>query len=148
VTQTGPLPEIDETNRHFWTGGAEGELRFLRCQDCGHYVHPPRPRCASCWGERVEPEAVSGDAVVQTFTINHQPWLPGMEVPFVVAIVELPEQAGLRLTTGVIDCAPEDVHIGMPVRVTFEQHDDVFMPFFRPAERPAERPADRPGEGA
>ena len=135
MTQTGPLPERDEQNRFFWTSGADGTLRFLRCQDCGHYIHPPRPRCAGCAGEHIEPEAVSGEAVVASFTINHQQWTPGMEVPFVVAIVELPEQVGLRLTTGIVGCEPEDVWIGMPVRVTFEQHQDVWMPFFEPAER-------------
>jgi uncharacterized OB-fold protein len=57
-----------------------------------------------------------------------------MELPFVVAIVELPEQAGLCLTTNVIDCPIQDVAIGMPVRVVFEQHDDVWIPFFRPAD--------------
>jgi uncharacterized OB-fold protein len=75
---------------------------------------------------------VSGDAVVHTFTVNHQPWQPGVQVPYVVAIVELPEQDGLRLTTNIVGCAPEEVRIGMPVHVTFEQVDDVFLPLFRP----------------
>jgi len=134
VTQVGPLPELNATNRDFWTGGETGELLLLRCQDCGHYLHPPSPRCSVCLGEQIQSEAVSGEATVATFTINYQPWLPEMEVPFVVAIVELPEQVGLRLTTNVIDCPPEDVHVGMPVRVAFEQHEDVWIPFFRPAD--------------
>jgi uncharacterized OB-fold protein len=70
---------------------------------------------------------------VHTFTVNHQAWMPGPELPYVVAIVELPEQEGLRLTTNIVDCAPEEVRIGMPVEVTFEQHDDVWIPLFRPA---------------
>jgi len=135
MTQTGPLPALDDQNRFFWTSGADGTLRFLRCRDCGLYIHPPRPRCARCMGENLEPEPVSGNAVVASFTINHQPWTPGMEVPFVVAIVELPEQAGLRLTTGIVGCEPGDVRIDMPVRVTFEQHEDVWLPFFEPAPR-------------
>ena len=28
--------------------GAEGELRFLRCQDCGYWIHPPPPVCPKC----------------------------------------------------------------------------------------------------
>lgn len=132
MTQIGPLPRLDDANRPFWTGGERGELCFQRCQDCGHYLHPPSPRCSACYSERIEPERVSGEATVVTFSINHQPWLPDMEVPFVVAIVEMPEQDGLRLTTNVIDCPIEEVAIGMPVRVVFEQHDDVWIPFFRP----------------
>ena len=134
MTQPGPLPALDDSNRFFWTAGRDGALRFLRCQDCGYYVHPPRPRCAACAGERLAPEAVSGNATVASFTINHQPWMPEMEVPFAVAIVELPEQEGLRLTTGLKGCAPEEVRIGMPVHVTFEQHEDVWLPFFAPVE--------------
>jgi uncharacterized OB-fold protein len=34
----------------------------------------------------------------------------------------------------VVDCAVEDVHIGMPVQVSFEQADEaVGVPFWRPA---------------
>jgi len=52
----------------------------------------------------------------------------------VVAIVELEEQAGLRLTTNLVGCAPADVAIGMPVRVVFEDAGDgVFLPLFEPA---------------
>ena len=78
------------------------------------------------------PEATSGRATVHTFTINHQAWMPGPELPYVIAIVELPEQAGLRLTTNVVDVAPDAVFIGMPVEVLFEHHEDVWIPLFRP----------------
>jgi hypothetical protein len=71
---------------------------------------------------------------VATFTLNHQRWLPGLEVPYCIAIVELDEQPGLRLTTNVVGCPPESVRIGMRVRVTFEQHGDVYLPLFTPDE--------------
>ena len=131
------LPRISDRNRHFWIGGAEGELRFLRCQDDGTYVHPPTPRCPKCHGKNLAVEAVSGRATVHTFSINVQQWMPGPESPYVVAIVELPEQEGLRLTTNIVNCAPDDVRIGMPVQVVFERHDDgdesVYIPLFEPA---------------
>ena len=76
---------------------------------------------------------MSGRGTVHTFTVNHQPWIPGYEPPYAVAIVELEEQEGLRLMTNVVGCPPDDVHIGMPVRVTFEHHDDVWLPLFTPA---------------
>ncbi len=127
------LPRLTDDNRFFWTGGADGELRFLRCQACGYYVHPYGPRCPRCLGSDVQPEAVSGLGTVYTFTVNHQPWYPGLEPPYVVAIVELPEQAGLRLTTGIVGCEPVDVTIGMTVRAVFERYDDVWLPFFEPS---------------
>lgn len=126
-----PLPAVTPATAHFWTSGQRGALELLRCTACGYWLHPPGPVCPQCFGTP-EPRAVSGDAVVHTFTINHQRWQPDVEVPYVVAIVELPEQDGLRLTTNIVGCAPEDVTIGMPVRVTFEQVEDVFLPLFRP----------------
>jgi hypothetical protein len=69
---------------------------------------------------------------VHTYTVNHQPWYPGLDPPYVVAIVALPEQDGLRLTTNIVGCEPADVHIGMAVRVTFDHVDDVWLPMFAP----------------
>lgn len=140
MTTTEPpfriLPRVTDRNRFFWTGGADGELRFLRCQDCRYYVHPPLPRCPQCQSKRVAPEAVSGRAHLATYSINHQPWMPGPELPYVVAIVEIVEQPSVRLTTNLVHCAHDDIAIGMPVRVTFEHHEDpdgdVWIPLFEP----------------
>ena len=130
------LPRLDDTNREFWTGGAHGELRFWRCQDCGFYLHPPQPICPIDRSKRLAPEAVSGRARVASYTINHQPWMPGLELPYVVAIVEIVEQPSVRLTTNIVNCEPGAVRIGMPVRVVFEHHadpdGDVYLPLFEP----------------
>ncbi len=130
------LPRLTSRNEHFWTGGARGELCFLRCAACRHYVHPPAPVCPRCLGRKLAAEAVSGRATVLTYTVNHQAWVPeSSDPPYVIAIVEIAEQAGLRLTTNVVNCPPDEVKIGMPVRVVFEQHDDVFIPLFEPEAR-------------
>ncbi len=59
-------------------------------------------------------------------------WNPDVVVPYVIAMVELPEQAGLRLTTNIVNCATEDLYIGLPLRVTFEQQGEHFVPLFEP----------------
>ena len=129
------LPRVTPQNEHFWRGGADGELRFLRCGGCRYYVHPPAPICPECLSRDLSAEAVSGRAVVHTFTVNHQPWIPGFDPPYVVAIVALEEQQGLRLTTNLVNCEPEDVSIGMRVKVLFEDvGDEVFLPLFEPSE--------------
>jgi uncharacterized protein len=127
------LPRLDDRNRPYWTGGEHGELRFWRCQACGWWLHPPGPICPECLSNDLAVEATSGRAVVHTYTINHQPWYPGLEPPYVIAIVELPEQEGLRVTTNIVGCDPVDVAIGTDVRVTFERYDDVWLPMFEPA---------------
>ena len=126
------LPQLSASNEHFWTGGARGELCLLRCRACRYWIHPPAPICPSCLSRDVRVEVASGRARVATFTENHQPWIPGFPPPYLVAIVELEEQAGLRLTTNLVGCATPEVRIGMPVRAVFEQHDEVWIPLFEP----------------
>jgi uncharacterized OB-fold protein len=127
------LPLVTPENEHYWQGGSRGELCFLRCDDCRHYVHPPAPLCPGCLSRQLSPEAVSGRAVVHTFTVNHQPWIPGFDPPYVVAIVSIEEQPSLRLTTNLMNCEIDDVEIGMPVQVVFEDiGEGVFLPLFEP----------------
>lgn len=130
-----PLPQLTPEVAFFWESGRDGVLRMLRCADCGYWIHPPGPVCPECLGSVVSPQPLSGRATVTTYTINRQQWSPDLEVPYVVAIVDLEEQEGLRLTTNIVGCPVEDVAVGMAVEVTFEQHDDVWLPLFRPVDR-------------
>lgn len=128
----GPLPELDELNRFFWVSGEDGTLRFQRCGDCGHWQHPPSVICPKCLSENIAPQAVSGLATVGAVTVNHQAWMPGMTEPYVIAIVELDEQPGLRLTTNIVGIEPDKVFIGQRIKVVFEHADDVWLPLFIP----------------
>jgi len=125
-----PLPRLNPMNRAFWTAGAQGELRIMHCGSCGHFNHPPQPVCRNCLSENVSPAAVPGTGVVDTFTVNHQAWFPELAVPYVIARVALDAAPGVTLTTNIINCSPEEVAIGDRVRVTFEQHGDIFVPLF------------------
>ncbi len=126
------LPALSDANRHFWTGGERGELVILACDDCRYLVHPPSPRCPQCLSRDLTPKPVSGLAHVASYTVNHQPWNPTMPERYVVAIVEIDEQPSVRLMTNIVGCDPDDVWIGMPVRVVFEPDEDVFLPMFTP----------------
>ena len=126
------LPVPSDANLHFWQGGREGRLQFLRCGACGWWLHPPMPVCPQCLSRDLTVQAVPGRGTVYSYTVNHQPWYAGQEVPYVVALVALPEQAGLRLMTNVVGCPVEDVHIAMAVTVEFVEIEDVFVPLFRP----------------
>ncbi|MFM7144673.1 MAG: Zn-ribbon domain-containing OB-fold protein, partial [Alphaproteobacteria bacterium] len=70
---------------------------------------------------------------VYTFTVTWQNQMPGFreELPYVLAYVELEE--GVLLLTNVVECKPDEVRIGLPVEVVFEDvSDDVAIPRFRP----------------
>lgn len=75
---------------------------------------------------------MSGRGRIHSFTVNHQQWIPGSD-PYVIALVTIAEQDDVRLTTNLVGCDASEVHIGMEVEVTFEAHDDVWLPLFRPS---------------
>jgi uncharacterized OB-fold protein len=131
-------PALNDVNRPFWTCGASGQLRITRCASCDRWVFPLSMRCPDCSGATAY-EAVSGKGTVFTHTTNFHRYNPAIPVPYNISIVELPEQEGLRFTTNVVDCPPENVHVGMPVHVQFEQHGEVFVPVFVPDD-PGVRP--------
>jgi uncharacterized OB-fold protein len=131
-------PALDDTNRFFWTSGEDGRLRFLRCQACGYYLHPPIPRCPQCGSRELAPEAVSGRGEVFSYTINHQSW-DGSTEPWAIVLVTFPEQEGLRLTSNLVGVDLDDVRIGMPVQVVFQQYDQVWFPVFEPVREGAPR---------
>ncbi len=126
------LPELDDLNRFFWTSGVDNQLRILRCSDCHFWLHPPGIICPQCLSKNLAPEAVSGLGTIEALTINHQPWTPGQQVPYTIAIVGLDEQKGLQLTTNIVGCPPESAFIGQRVRVVFEALEDVYLPLFTP----------------
>jgi uncharacterized protein len=132
MTLPRPLPAITSDNRPFWTGGERGELLIEQCDACATYIHPPTGFCPTCESRATHYQPVSGQAFVETFTINNREWMPGMPVQMVLAMVRLAEAPEVRLVTNIVDCAAEDVRFDMPVRVRFEQAEDLWIPLFAP----------------
>src|SRR5688572_258004 len=126
------LPPLTEENRAFWTGGAEGRLMIQRCDVCSRWVHPPMSACDACGAGALTPTPASGDATIFTFTENHQQFHPEVAPPYVIAIVELVEQPDLRIVTNIVEADGNELACGMPVRVLFEDHGEVFVPLFAP----------------
>ena len=140
--ETRPPPPIDSA--FFWEGIEAGELRIQRCGSCGKLRHPPRPMCPYCRSLEREHIVSNGRGEVYSFVVHHRPEVPGRDHPFAVVLVELEE--GTRIVGNVVDCAPDDVHIGMPVQVEFITDDNgKKLPQWRPrrggsgAERAAQR---------
>ena len=130
------LPEVTPWAGWFWTSGADGRLRIQRCTACLAYVHPPVPICPECRSRSSEPTVVAGTATVVGLTVNRHPWMPGAEVPYVIAVVAIDEDPTVRLTTNIVGCDPDHVRIGQRVRVRFEPDDDVWLPMFEPIDEP------------
>ena len=129
-----PAPPINTDNAFFWEGVAAGELRIQRCAGCSTLRHPPRPMCGSCRSTDWDTVVSTGRGEVYSYAIHHHPPLPGIELPLTVVLVALEE--GIRFVSTLIEAAPDDVHVGMPVElVVTDMGDDVTLPLFRPRER-------------
>jgi uncharacterized OB-fold protein len=135
---TGPVPVADIDSAPFWAGLRRHELLILRCTECRTFVHPPQASCPRCLSLALTPEAVVGRGSVYSFTVANREFAPGIQPPYVVALVDLQEQDGLRLVTNLVNVAIGDVRIGMPVRVVFFDLDgeDVTLAYFEPDGRP------------
>ena len=131
-----PVPAPGPLARFFWEAVAEQRLDILSCDGCGHYVHYPRPVCDRCLGEELSPSTVSGRGTLYAWTSVQQAFHPYFvdKLPYLLAVVELEEQDGLRVTTTLVDVEEESVRCGMPVEVVFtELAPGHVLPYFRPS---------------
>ncbi|MDA8046632.1 MAG: OB-fold domain-containing protein [Actinomycetota bacterium] len=131
-----PLPQLTPWNEWWWTAGRDGKLRFARCPDCRSWVNPPQAHCPVCLRGAPSPEDVAGTATVIAVTVDVQPFMPGFVPPYAIAVVVCDEDPALRLTTNIVDCPPEAVHIGQRVAVGWDHQGDVWVPVFHPIDEP------------
>ena len=131
-----PIPLPNELTSAFWDGAANGQLVMQSCNACGHLQHPPEPVCASCLSFDLGSGAVSGKGSVYSFCIATQAFHPYFadKLPFVIAVVELDEQPGLKMITNIVDTDPDSVRVGDRVEVAFRPLAEGFiLPVFVPA---------------
>lgn len=126
------LPELTPENTAFWTGGERGELRITFCEACDRAIHPPELTCPVCLDRKTTLRAVTGTGTIYSFTINRQQWAPDMVVPFALAVVDLDDAPGVRITARLIEVDLDAVAIGDRVEVLFEQCGTIWFPLFRP----------------
>ena len=116
----GVAPAITAENRRFWEGTARGELVVEYCAACRRHIFPARGCCPGCGQRQLEHVTVAGPGVVYSFTVNWNPWQPGMDVPFGLALVEFPAAPGFRLLGRVPGADVDDLRVGQAVTVGFE----------------------------
>jgi uncharacterized OB-fold protein len=129
-----PLPELDGFAKEFYAWCRRGDLRFQRCSNCQTWRHVPREMCARCGSDEWKWVKSGGKGTVFTWTVAERAMHPAFvdAVPYAPVVVELDE--GVRLVTEIVDCAPNELQIGMAVEVAFEKvSDDLTLPKFRRA---------------
>jgi uncharacterized OB-fold protein len=129
-----PVPRPYSDTKPYWDGTKNNQLWIQQCLDCGTLQFYPRGVCSTCLSSSLSWKQGSGKGTVYSYTVNYRAPHPGFteDVPFVTAIIELEE--GVRMMSNVVQCDPDTVAIGMPVRVVFEPlTDEITLPKFRPA---------------
>jgi uncharacterized OB-fold protein len=128
-----PLPKLNTDNLSFWEGCRKHELRFQRCNDCGHVRWPPSDLCPQCHSAAINWINSKGIGKVYTFAVYHTAYHTGFaaDLPYTVAVVSLEE--GPHLLTNIVDCRPDEVICDMPVEVVWQDVDEkITLPKFRP----------------
>lgn len=128
-----PLPVITEESRPFWEGCRQGKLLLQYCDRCQQYQFYPRLYCMQCGAENPRWVEASGRGVIYSYTIIRQNKSPEFadDTPYNVAVVQLEE--GPRMLSNVVDIAPAELRVELPVRVVFDRvTDTISLPRFRP----------------
>lgn len=95
-------------------------LEAGKCEKCGKVYFPARQICPECKGtSMIQTNLPSEGKVLTTTVINVAPAQWRKLVPYAMGIVELDN--GTRITTQIVDCDPQDVKIGMRVRLEFRR---------------------------
>jgi uncharacterized OB-fold protein len=118
--EIGIPPAVTEETAAFWDAAAEGRLLVERCTACGADSFPPRGMCRACRSRDVTWAEVAGPGTVYSYTVNHQRWLPDLEVPYAVVLVCFADHPGVRVVGRLQGCGPDAVAVGMAVDVGFE----------------------------
>ncbi len=131
-----PLPQPNVDDKAFWEGCKRHELLLQKCSQCGKVRYYPEPFCPKCLSDKKESVKASGKGTVWSWTTTTHAFGPRFKdvVPYTVVVVKLAE--GLRMTSNLIDCKPEDIRVDMPVEVVFDDvTPEVTLPKFRPAKK-------------
>lgn len=122
-------PLVSHDTEFFWEGTKLGELRIQKLPD-GSLRHPPIPAIWKDKSEQTDYVVATGRGTVFSYVVHHAPKVPGRQLPFVVALVELDE--GVRMLGELRGIDPAEVRVGLPVEVGFEQlDDDATLPYWK-----------------
>ena len=134
VRQVRPFLEELEA-KPFWANLREHKLTAQHCKACGKFfTFPPQGSCPHCLSSDYDWIAVSGKGKVYSFVTYHRAWHPAYQdkTPYNVSLIDLDE--GPRLISNVVGCKHNEVKIGMPVEIVYDDREEYTLPQFRPVE--------------
>ena len=112
-----PLPVVD-----FLKIPESGEpyLEGHKCAACGAMYLGPRAACAKCGArDQIAATRLANEGQLYVYSIVHRSF-PGVDVPYVSAIVDLDGGGTLKGNLIGIEPDPAKIKMGMPVRVVYK----------------------------
>ncbi|VEG43611.1 putative nucleic-acid-binding protein containing a Zn-ribbon [Mycolicibacterium flavescens] len=129
-----PVPAPDDVTRFYWDAAAGGRMKLQRCRACSKMQYPPEICCVHCQAEELEIAEVTGRGAIYSYSVVDRPLHAGFvdALPYVVVLVELEDQPGLRILANLVDVpAGAALSCGLPVEVVFERRGALTLPQFR-----------------
>lgn len=135
---SGPLPVVS------WLKLPENGDPYLegyKCGACGAVYLGERSTCSKCGArDKLAPEKLSNKGKLYSFSIVHRSF-PGVEVPYISAIVDLEGGGTIKGNLIGIDPDPAKIKFDMPVEVVYDdalgrkdqQGNSYISYFFKPA---------------
>jgi uncharacterized OB-fold protein len=112
-----PLPVVE------WLKLPEGSDPYLeghKCQSCSAVYLGERAVCSKCGArDKIKAEKLANTGTLYVYSIVHRSF-PGIEVPYVSAIVDLDGGGTVKGNLINIDADPEKIKLGMPVEVVYK----------------------------
>lgn len=123
----------------FWEAARDHRLVVSSCTTCRTFVMPPTGLCPRCRTQSIEWITVSGRARLYTYTVVRHAPVPALagSIPYVIAVVKLPDAGGVKLITNIVGCEVDDLSIGQELEVVWNTRGDgITVPRFRPIVAP------------
>jgi len=120
MSDTKLLPsQVPVWHMPFWESLKEHAVKVQKCSGCGTFRYVPKEICSACYSTEWTWEPISGKGTVYTFTVVRRAPTPAYEAPYVIAHAEMEE--GFRMAARLDGVDPENVRIGQPVTIGYEQ---------------------------
>jgi uncharacterized protein len=115
----------DPWTEKFWAAAKEERLTAAQCGQCGHFRMPPSPYCPECRSQDTRWPTLPGTGVVYSYVVCHRAPFPDMpDFDYIPVVVDLDGAPGARIVSNLFDIDPDEVRIGMKVKVAFTSIQD------------------------
>lgn len=127
---------IPFTISSFYKFVSENKLMAAKCNKCGTVLLPPKTMCTNCLSTNLKWIELECAGKLLSYTVIHvAPEQFQSMAPYTVGIVEL--KKGLRLPGMICNVNPEEINIGMNLKIDFDASTSSQWPawtryFFRP----------------